>query len=238
MNRKKRDGLKLLLILILGMVLGFLMKELFRSLNIDLLNINFVTENILIIQIILVFLLYLPVIIWTQQGKKYYQKTNQEIDIEEDLDRKKADQLMLRARFFNRSYLILNFVTIGLALDYGNDLLIASLLIFIVFGFLTALNEVKIIRVKQAHDPMKKGDPTSLNFNKVYFSSLDEGEKTKVYQATHHTFRFMEVGLIALMVVAIILKESFNQGNSPIVMIGLTWLLQSVAYFYYTKKFE
>lgn len=100
------------------------------------------------------------------------------------------------------------------------------------------MNEVKITRLIQAKDPMKKGDPTSIKFNKTYFESLDESEKNQVYQVTYHTFKFMEYTFIVVFGLTLALKMYFDMGNAPMLTVSLMWLIQSIVYFYYSKKYS
>ncbi|WP_440896298.1 DUF3169 family protein [Amphibacillus sp. Q70] len=240
MNKSIRDVFKLLFILCGGVIVGYAASmivshfSIFTGLN--SLNINFLIEQIIWLQVALVFILCLPAILMTQKAKQFLKETNQNLDIEDDFKGTKGSQILFQAMIFNRLYIILSFMAYGLATDPLNDYILGSTLIFIGFIFLNVINEVRIIRLVQMQDPMKKGDPTSMKFNKEYFSSLDEAEKNQVYQAGHHTFMFMDMVFIVLIPVAFIIKLIFDIGNTMLLTIGLIWLIQSIVYFYYSKR--
>lgn len=160
------------------------------------------------------------------------------IDVDDDLHSEALERLLYKGLLFNRLYLILNFLSAGLAFDFSNRYFIISILVFLVTILPDSMNEVKITRLIQAKDQMKQGDPTSIKFNKTYFESLDESEKNQVYQVTYHTFKFMEYTFIVVFGLTLALKMYFDMGNAPMLTVSLMWLIQSIVYFYYSKKYS
>lgn len=197
---------------------------------------NPLIEHIIWIQVALVLTLSIPAILIKYKAKRFFHQINQGIDLEQDVQDEKGNHLLLRAMLFNRTYIVLSFIIFGLALDPNNSYIMASILIFIGFIFINIINETQIIRMIQKYDPMKKGDPTSFTFQKDYFASLDEAEKVQVYQAAYHTFSLMELVYVILITIATLAKMAFDLGNGFILSIGLLWFIQSLAYFYYSKK--
>ena len=238
MSKEKSDGVKLLKQVFTGMVIGFGLTIVFYFINKFTINFDIVVEYSLFIQIAVILLFFIPTYFWMQKAKQHFSQIDETIDADDDPHREKAKQMLFRAMLFNRLFIILSFIGVGFAFDFDNPYFLISILAFLVIIFPGAMNEVKIFRMIQANDPMKKGDPTSLKFNKDYFSSLDEGEKTQVYQIAYHTYIFMEYALMGLLTLAIGAKIYLDVGNGPIIIIGLIWLLQSSVYFYHSKKFS
>ena len=245
MSKKKkllRDGLKLLLIGVLAYPIGYFVGYGAGSIGLGELSLDFImdfiNENIIVIQLALIVFLYIPAVVCIRKGKRYFKQANQMIDVEEDIHEKKADTFVYFAQLFTRLFMILWMTLFFLSLDLTSDNMVIPQIIYVVFLLLAGMNEIIVVRMVQTQDPTKKGDPISLKFNNDYFLSLDEAEKSKIYKASRHTFIFMEFALIGLMLVAFILKIIFDQGNGPIIMITLAWSLQSIVYFYFAKKFD
>ena len=238
MSKEKSDGVKLLKHLLTGIVIGLVLTIVFILLSELTINFNVLVEYSLYIQIAVVLIFLFPVYFWIYKAKQYFSQIDEMIDIDDDPYRVKAERMIFRALLFNRLFTVLSFISVGLAFDFDNPYFLISMLIFTVTIFPGSLNEVKVVRIIQANDPMKKGDPTSLKFNSDYFSSLDEGEKIQVYQATYHTFIFMEYTLLVGLGLSIFLKLHYDLGNGPMLIVGVVWLIQSIVYFYYSKKFS
>lgn len=238
MSENKRDRKNLIKKMLIGAGIGFLLSIFGFLLNGVTMNFGLVIEYSLYIQIAIIIIFFLPVLFWIRGAKQLFNQLDDSIDVDEDPNREKGEQMLFRALMFNRLFVVLSFISVGLAFDFDNPYFIASMLVFLLVLLPGSMNEVKIVRLIQKKDPMKKGDPTSLKFNSDYFSSLDEGEKVQVYQATYHTFIFMELTLIVLFTLSIFLKLYFDVGNGPMLAIGLIWLIQSIVYFYYSKKFS
>lgn len=236
MSKKKSDGVKLLRQAFIGLLIGFVLIFVFSLLNKMTINFDVVIEYSLYIQIAVILIFFLPTYLWIQKAKQHFRQIDETIDADDDPHREKAKQMLFRAMLFNRLSIIFSFVSLGIAFDFDNPHFLISMLVFIVIVFPSTMNEVKIYRMIQANDPMKKGDPTSFKFNKDYFSSLDEGEKIQVYQISYHTHIFMEYVLMGLLALAIGMKIYLDFGNGPIIVIGVIWLIQSTVYFHYSKK--
>lgn len=238
MSQKKRDQLKMLKLMGFGAITGVGLSILFFFVNRVTINFDFLIEYSLYIQIAVVIIFFLPTVYWIQSAKKIINMRDETIDVDDDLHSEALERLLYKGLLFNRLYLILNFLSAGLAFDFSNRYFIISILVFLVTILPGSMNEVKIIRLIQAKDPMKQGDPTSIKFNKTYFESLDESEKNQVYQVTYHTFKFMEYTFIVAFGLTLALKMYFDMGNAPMLTVSLMWLIQSIVYFYYSKKYS
>ena len=93
-----------------------------------------------------------------------------------------------------------------------------------------AVMEIRIYHLMQKRDPVKKGDPSSLNFNKKWLEGCDETEKLVIYQAGYKAFGFMQIALLVGIVLAIWGEVQFHTGRFPLVLVGVIWII-GTAYF-------
>ncbi|WP_017470463.1 DUF3169 family protein [Amphibacillus jilinensis] len=237
-----RDFGKLLLWLVLGGVAGFLLVFVFEALAslwyIVVPYTDVLVEQIFWLQVGLVIIFYFPALFLSVRAKKWMNRINTDLDLEDDTFDKRVEQMIYRSLLFNRLFYVFSFTLFGLSIDGRNQWIIGSILIFVIFCVASSLNEVKAVRMVQKKDPMKKGDPTSFKYAKELLESLDEAEKLIIYKTGYHTFKFMEFALIVIFGFAFFTKTIFNTGNAPILVIGLIWLVQSIVYFCYAKKFD
>lgn len=238
MSKQKRDKMNLFKKFLLGGAVGFVLAIILILLERVTINLNFIIDYSLYAQIAVIGIFLIPSVFCFYKAKRQFRQMDESIDVDSDPHREKAEKMTFRALLFNRLFLVLSFIFLGFGFDLNNPLFFLSLLVFLIAIAFGSLNEVKIVRLIQEKDPMKKGDPTSFRFNKDYFSSLDEGEKVQVYQAAYHTFVFMEVALIIIFGLTVVLKMHFDIGNGPMVVVGLIWLIQSIVYFYNSKKYS
>ncbi|WP_067843182.1 DUF3169 family protein [Amphibacillus sediminis] len=190
------------------------------------------------LQLFLIVTLLLPVLVIIRSAAKLLTQVDKSVDIEDDHADKQFNKKLFLALTLNRLYMVLSFIIFGIAVDDRNPMIIGSMILFVIFSFLSGLNDVKIVRIMQAHDPRVKGDPTSFKYKKQLLESFDEAEQLQVYKAAYHTFRNMEVCLIIVFVLAIFVKSRFGIGNVAMILIGSIWLIQSIFYLYYSKKFN
>jgi len=242
MSKQKRDSFKIIKLVLIGLIIGFLSPILFRFINLPTDFLKLTIEQATFIQLGAVLIIYIPTIICIRKANQHFNRIDETVDDENDWHSKKGSKRLFQARLLNRLFIILSFMALGIAIDFNLPELspyhVISLVIFIGSVYLAVKNDIKIVRIIQSYNPMKKGDPLSFRFNKEYYSSMDEAEKNQIYRASFHTYLFMENTLFILLVLSICGKIYFRFGNGPIYIIGLIWLIQSSAYFYNSKKYS
>lgn len=193
MSKGKRDGLIILMFMIIGFGTGFILSfgtnVISNVTNVTGQYFDLIVENIIWVQVTLVVVLLIPAILLLQRSKKYFAKADANKNLEDDSAGEKANQILFQSMVFNRLYTVLSFVAFGLAPDLRNLYIIWSILIFLIFLFINGVIDTQTVRLIQKEDPMKKGDPVSLKFSQQYFSSLDEAEKEQVYKASYLIIR-------------------------------------------------
>lgn len=93
-----------------------------------------------------------------------------------------------------------------------------------------AVMEIMFYHMMQKRDPQKKGDPSSLNFDRTWLESCDESEKIVIYQAAYKAYHGTQVILVIGTILAIIGKETLGTGNFPLILVGAAWLVGTCRY--------
>ncbi len=143
------------------------------------------------------------------------------------------DGLLNRALILNSAHFTISFVLFGFAMDKGNPLFWASLVLFLAVAVIEALVDSRAIRLMQKNDPVKDADPLALDFQETLLAKCDEAEQLLIYQASWKSFKFMQNALLLAFIITFFVKMLFDTGNFPIVLIGGLWLAQSMSYYYY-----
>ena len=117
---------------------------------------------------------------------------------------------------------------------------LTGLLAFIALEAYFGLWQIRYIKLIQKIYPEKKGDPSSVKFQKQWLESCDEAEKECIYQAAYRTYLIVGKSLPVITFLAMFLHMLWNTGLLAIVIAAGLWLLNSVSYCRYcvTKKQE
>lgn len=107
---------------------------------------------------------------------------------------------------------------------------LVEILAFIALEVYLNVWQIRYVRVIQRIYPDKKGDPTSLKFQKQWLESCDEAEKACIYQASYKGYQTVMKWAPLLTFVALILHMFFDTGILAIVMPSVIWLVTSVTY--------
>ena len=160
-------------------------------------------------------------------------------DLEEDEALSdKLDQFQHRALTSSMVAMILNFVTFGVSVEVGNLRILVSVGVFILVMLLSSLIDLLVIKQVREQDPMKKGDPSKMRFDKEWLESCDEAEKMLIYQSAYRTFSLMKQVLMFSVVAAMVSKMIFDTGNVLILVLGTIWLIHNLSYTIYARQVE
>lgn len=196
---------------------------------------NWLTQQILYIQIAAVFLI-VPPVLYTIIQAHYHLKTNAPNDdetlalYEENLDKK-----LNSAISFNVTSTILQCILFGFSIGGFNPNQYASALLFIGLILINTVLDMHALKLLKRYYG-KSFSLFSKNFEKEYLASCDESEKDLIYRSSYDTFVFMKNTFVCLLTVSVLTKLFLNTGNFPIFLIGSAWLIQTMAYLYFGKK--
>lgn len=237
----KNSYVKLILWMLVGGIIGVIggsiggMIELERLKGAFINVFDYTIENIILFQIAIFIMVAIVILVNYISVKKLVSsdKDSDVGEISETIERKQTYALACSS-----SNYILSFILFGIAIDGRNTLIIGSVIIFLVSIMFSSFMEVALVNQVKKSNPMKKGDPSDLNFENKWIESCDEAEKLIIYQAAYKTFVIMKYLFLGTLLLVFISKTTFGTGNFPIVMVGLLWLVMVIAYSYYGSKLQ
>lgn len=113
------------------------------------------------------------------------------------------------------------------------SVVLAGAVLLIAGCFYQGFWQVRYVRRIQGIEPTKKGDPTSIKFQKQWLESCDEAEKTLIYQSSYRTYCFMSVLMPFLIVVTMLGHLLYDTGLLAIFVVGFLWIAMVSAYCYF-----
>lgn len=111
-----------------------------------------------------------------------------------------------------------------------NQTYLMVLILFMVVYFYVGVWQLRYVKLLQKIYPNKKGDPTSLKFQKQWIESCDEAEKEVIYQSSYKTYIIAMKLLPMLILVAMISHLMWNTGLMAVFLIGVIWITMSFTY--------
>lgn len=158
-------------------------------------------------------------------GKKQYITS-----IENDLD--DEDKLLNLALILSMIGMVISImffmiITSNHDID-GTRLLVSVGLLIDVIVLLVSMQSA-IIQLIKKYDPMKKGDPIDLNFDKQWLEGLDEYEKSRTYEAGFKGYKAMLSTTFILLIISS-MYTSVVKSIFPIVVCGVIMISGIIAY--------
>ena len=117
--------------------------------------------------------------------------------------------------------------------DNKEIIVLAGAVLLIAGCFYQGFWQVRYVKLIQKMEPTKKGDPTSMKFQKQWLESCDEAEKTLIYQSSYRTYCFMSVLMPFLIVVTMLGHLLYDTGLLAIFVVGFLWIAMVSAYCYF-----
>ena len=195
---------------------------------------NGVIQNILMIQIISALFFVGIAIYYVFKSNRLLHRLSP-MDDDETVELS-LDNALNKGLFINNIYVILSFLFFGFAVDMTNKWIIASIVVFLVVFVVSMLIEIKSIQIIQSKDPMKKGDPASIKFDKQWIDSCDEAERLLIFKAAYKNMIFSKYMIMFVFIVTLFSKMIFDTGNYPIVIVSMIWLFQNIHYMVVSIK--
>lgn len=113
------------------------------------------------------------------------------------------------------------------------SVVLAGAVLLIAGCFYQGFWQVRYVKLIQKMEPTKKGDPTSMKFQKQWLESCDEAEKTLIYQSSYRTYCAMSVLMPFLIVVTMLGHLLYNTGLLAIFVVGFLGIAMVSAYCYF-----
>lgn len=226
--------LRILMWLILGALLGAGGMALLLHLDPDHMKtvmnqgMDVVISNIIIIQGIAagiaIFAGVVSIVIASKLLKQF--KASDEDDEKEE----KIDGVLSANMFVTSVYTILAFLLFGFSVDQSNPAIFTSIGIFLGSFLVIVALQMYCIKLIKVVYPTKKGDPSSMKFQKEWMESCDEAEQLLIYKSAFKTYSFMNGMYLFLYIVVLFTKLLFETGNYPIILMTLIWLMSTLHY--------
>ena len=125
-----------------------------------------------------------------------------------------------------------------LTADGSNPRMLLSVVLFLGFCIVILFLEATLVRQIQKANPMKRGDISSLRFNRDWLESCDEAERLGIYKASWKSFQVMNSLCPVMEAVALLGKIMFDTGNFPIILVTFLWAVQTGVYCFYSAQYD
>lgn len=231
-NKKEKSILYLVVLGIIGALIGFIISISTRGFSLESLVTNIestLVKNSHIIKIIFMVAYNLIGLYYYKKGK---EKVNEGLEDDSIIDYR---PLEISSNIFSTGVLIVilldflvisnlaNNLELGIGIRYLNFGLTIIGLIVILFS---AYMVKKIVNIYKSVDPMKKGDPYSMSFNKDWIESLDEREQLEIYKASYKSLQYIQYAILVFAVILIVLSAEINLTILPfLILITMTILI-------------
>ena len=225
---------RILMWLVLGALLGAGGMALLLHLDPDNMKttmkqgMDIVISNILIIQGIvagIAILAGIVSIVIANRLLKHFKVTDEDDEKEE-----KIDGVLSTNMFVTSVYTILAFLLFGFSVDQSNPAIFTSIGIFLGSFLVIVALQMYCIKLIKVMYPTKKGDPSSMKFQKEWIESCDEAEQHLIYKSAYKTYMFMNSTYLFLYILVLFTKLLFETGNYPIILMSLIWLISTLHY--------
>ena len=230
----KKTIFKFLAMLLLGAAIGFVLGYVSELVDINgvedaALSIKaFVIDYGIWFQVVLGLIFLGPAFVLTRQGVSITKSkafSEDEGQLEE-----KADKKLNIAILWGHLHFIASIPLFAVITDETNDFVLISALIFLLGVGIYSFLQVWVINVVKSIDSLKEGSPSSYKFQRQWMSSLDEGEKFKVYEAGYKTFSFSSGMMLIVLMGSFLSKIFFNTSVLTVFLIGFMWSLQIIVF--------
>lgn len=136
------------------------------------------------------------------------------------------------------AFLSMVLLATGYSMDYIKSVasleegvrFLGACVLFMVIYIYNGLWSVRQVKLQQKFDPTKKGDPTSTKFTEQWVESCDEAEREMIYRSTYKSYIMLSKWIPVLMVVTMLSHLVWNTGIMAIIVVGIVWTVQNVAY--------
>lgn len=241
-NRKKKSLVEFLKLITIGAIVGFIIGFTSAILDHKGIEINvmsftlWLSENIVYFQIALILILLPPVLFTIIQAHRHLKLTVPSDDETLEIYEEHLDRKLNRSISLNATATILHCMIFGFSVGGQNPQINISLILFVVILALNLVIDMHALKLLQLYYG-KHFSIFSNQFEKEYLAACDESEKEIIYKSSYDTFVLMKNTFVGLLAIAILSKLFLDTGNFPIILIGVAWLVQTLSYICYCKKY-
>lgn len=103
---------------------------------------------------------------------------------------------------------------------------------------LFSVQQALILKHIKRINPEKKGNLFTLNFHKTWMASCDEAQKMIVYRSGYKAYLAVNIACVICYCVLLVLEIVLQTGLVPIVLVGVIWLVNAIAFAGENKKLD
>jgi len=166
-----------------------------------------------------------------------YRSAKQKFDHwneEDEQTLEKIDSTLNLALIINSACLILSYCLVGIPFSRMRDLSLVefglSLLGLILAMVVMVVGQQKIVDLTKKLYPEKQGSVYDMKFQKVWYESCDEAERTMIANAAFSAYKATGTVCLILWVVALLGDMLFHYGFLPSLFVCIIWLVNTLSY--------
>lgn len=116
------------------------------------------------------------------------------------------------------------------AADTNRMWVLTGFVIFCILCLYQGYWQVRFVKKIQKIEPDKKGDPSSMKFQKQWIESCDEAEREMIYQSSYTAYQAMSTVLPLLLVFTMICHLMWNTGVMAVFAVAVIWIVMVASY--------
>ncbi|MDE5891505.1 MAG: DUF3169 family protein [Acetatifactor sp.] len=126
----------------------------------------------------------------------------------------------------------------GTTREFLKDISSVAVTVLAVATVLFILMQSLILRYVKRINPEKRGNLFALNFQKIWMASCDEAEQMILFRSGYKAYRSVNVACIACICALFVLETVLQVGLVPIVLVGVIWLTNAIAFARENRKLD
>lgn len=224
-NKKEKSIWSLIGLGLLGALVGVLVAIFTRKVSIEAFFISL--ENLFIKNAVIITIIFL--IIQLGLGIYYFKKGKEKVKV--DLEKEDIIDyrpLEISSNIFSAGSVVLILLYFLLISNLVNSYEIGAEFRSLNFGiivlntisiFFSAFMIKKIINIYKFVDPMKKGDPYSLSFDKEWVESLDEREQLEIYKSSYKSLKYIQYAILIFAIILVVASTEMRITIIPFLIL-------------------
>ncbi|WP_373482100.1 DUF3169 family protein [Acetobacterium sp.] len=196
---------------------------------------NFIINNNLTIQAIILGLSALLILILYFSAKLKLKRLNENDDVLFDqIDHQLGVLFPLISVSMISGFCLFGITVTGFMTEFK----LVGLMIFLVNMAFTLTMTVLALKLTKTLYPEKKGNPLDFNFDKEWLKSCDEAEKFVIYKASYRCYQLMNFVYCCVLTICLLVSIAMNIGIFPYLLIGFLWITQTLIYSISANRFQ
>lgn len=177
------------------------------------------------------------VVLYTKARKGYEAWDGEDEDQYKAIDGKLSMMLFISSIVMIISYV---FMITGfgrlMSIDKSQATLFWVSFAFLIGGFIAVtvvitVAQQKAVNLGKAMNPEKRGSVFDTKFQKKWIKSCDEAEKKMIHEAAFAAYKATNTAIMIIWFLCLAGTIMFDIGILPVFIIGVIWMVQTVAYF-------